>query len=427
MRALLRKPWVLVGLSSLVLLAALAVCVALMVQADAREARALRTKGAIIGVTHGSEPLVVGATWQKVLLRFFPHLQAKIGGAVLRANGIKPGSLVIWMNAGKVGGWSGPPPTMGMKLVGDRGESMRESSFSMDWPDLGDTTLMPFEVRCFPRRGRRVRIHFEEPWFFGQKPPDLIVPNPVPGDYPTWVPEALPVRKQVGDLELLLERFDTGFSTKVDGYTMGPQTRLTVRLRELGTPAAGWWDVEKVALRDATGNRWEKGESSRTLSGERARVEIYPQLLPDESAYRVQVELARTDRFPPGEVGTFTGLRIPAAGKVVRISRRVKLQGCTLEITHLLGSGAVTDLGWVGGNPTAAVRVSGPREKYCLRAQTSGFSRLAATTTFEAAGGGTFCVDLASEKQRGTVTLKLALTPRRTVEWLAHATRPAGR
>lgn len=59
-----QRLWMLpVVLGMLVVLAGSGVALAL--HRDPREAQALQTEGALVGVTYGNEPLLLGANWQK--------------------------------------------------------------------------------------------------------------------------------------------------------------------------------------------------------------------------------------------------------------------------------------------------------------------------------------------------------------------------
>jgi hypothetical protein len=69
-------------------------------QVDAQEARALRTPGAVVAVTRGNEPLVLGTAWQKWLLPRYPHLAEQIGGTIYLPQGGSAKQFVVWVNSG---------------------------------------------------------------------------------------------------------------------------------------------------------------------------------------------------------------------------------------------------------------------------------------------------------------------------------------
>ena len=66
--------WVAISAGAALALAALVWAVALSLQTDPSDARALRTRYSILSVTAGTEPLVLGARWQKAALRINPGL-----------------------------------------------------------------------------------------------------------------------------------------------------------------------------------------------------------------------------------------------------------------------------------------------------------------------------------------------------------------
>ena len=148
-------------------------------------------------------------------------------------------------------------------------------------------------------------------------------------------------------------------------------------------------------------------------------------LLPEEPAYRVRLELARRGSYPAADLWTVPDLRFPPSGRVVRISRRGKVNmAVRFALTHLVGGNAQSGLPWSSGGPTAAVQVSGPASRFCLRALMDSGGRAEECGVMDVMGP--FCIQLNAARSRGPLRLKLALTPRRTVEFLVHASRPAG-
>lgn len=376
-------------------------------------AEALRTRGAIVAVTHGNEPLLLGTAWQKMLLSVFPSLQAQIGGAILSPHPGSAASLVVWQNLGRIGGWSGPPPMISLVLTGDRGERLRVDRFSSDWHEVDGNTLAAFELRTYPRRGKQIRLHLATATIAPKDQANIDLPNPAPGDYPVWSPG--PARQRKGDLELRLERFQTGVANPRFPRSEG-DTQLDLHLYEHGKPAAHYWEVERLVISDPTGNAWEGNGYSGDQSAVRHQLKGLRPLFPQEPAYRVHLELARRRRFPPADLWTIRGLRIPPRGEKVAIGRRVTRHGCSLELTHLIGENGDADF---GSEPAAVVRVTGPIGGYCLRAG----SGEAEDYTSEP-GGGLFSVELYGAEAGDPLTLKLALTPRVTFDFLAHASVP---
>jgi len=392
---------------------AVAAVVHLALTSDARVAKALRTPGAILAVTRGSEPLVLGAVWQTMAGNAVPALRDKVGGIWVTPVTTKATSLVIWQHLSRDMGWSGPPPLLQLELIGDDGQVLKTNA----WGELHSAAgkqLPEFEIANYPRRGKQVRIRFLKRYPGAPDQPDIVVPNPAAGGYPVWRPTALPATERMDSLEVTLARFTAGTHSE-DGTVAYDRTALRFHVREQGRPADNAWAVEKTRITDPTGNSWE---SAGSFISERNGIMVDAEpLLVEEPAYRVEVELARVDNFPPQEVCRIGNLRFPASGQVMRLSRVAKLQGCTVELTHLLGAAAKHDLGWSGGGATAAVRIVGPAERYCLRNASSehrGYS------VFKSIAANTYCVTLGDLAPGAPFSLKLALTPRRRISFLAH-------
>lgn len=181
----LARVWVVIGVSTALLIAVLGWAVALNLQTDSQEKLALKTPYAIIGVTVGTEPFVLGAGWQKIALGLNPKLAPRIGGTVLSCPSARPGCLVIWQHFNRARGWSGPPPMLAISCSDDLGHRMHEVASCNDFLEANGDYIFPFIVTNFPRRGRTVRLSARD--ISGQSAGSPIsVPNPLPGPYPEW-------------------------------------------------------------------------------------------------------------------------------------------------------------------------------------------------------------------------------------------------
>lgn len=422
MRAKLRATRTCLGLSVIALLMAAGAVVRLALHQDPRAAKAMRTPGSIIGAVSGSQPLIVGAGWQQVLLRAFPSLEDRIGGELIPSLGCST-SLVIWQNQGKLADQQGSATSLNLELVGDHGESLRAPVLGLLGYSSEGQFRAGYEVTTFPRRGRLVRIRFLDPGPDGKPRPELIVPNPASGRYPVWTPDPLPAHGSIGALQVRLKRFETGVAGTDENGGRTLDTVVELHIQERGKLAGRGWAVESVALTDATGNRWENDYNGISSKHGRVLVTMGPLLLPEEAAYRVEVELARTSGFAADEVWTLRDLKMSGHKQVATLSRSQELPGGTLELTHLLGSRA-TGHNWSYENATAVVRVHGDSQRYCLRAGPSPGGELDHDVFLSASGE--YGVDLGVKAPQPPTTLTLALTPRRTVTFLAHASRPTG-
>jgi hypothetical protein len=194
---------------------------------------------------------------------------------------------------------------------------------------------------------------------------------------------------------------------------------LVLALRERDRPAAGAWEVSGLTITDPTGNRWDNDAvASEAVAPDLLRVTANLDL-PEEPAYRVRLELVRRDRFPADELWTIRDLPFPQPGAKIELRRTHRLQGCRIELSRLFGADAETKLGFQSSEPTAVLRVFGSATQLLVREPAAfypdGF-RDAHTV------GGVYFVSFSAEGP-GRASLTLALTPRRIVEFLAHAER----
>jgi hypothetical protein len=397
-------------------------------QTDPRQAGALKTSGAIVGVTYDAQPLVLGTNWQKWVLRVLPDLQPRVGGKVLRHGIPRAGPMVVWVCDGPTGVDS--LPTLPMRLTADTGARMETvATGELGGHRIGGHSIGPFALKTYPRRGRTVRIQPVSYRPSAEPTEPRVVLNPTPGPYPTWAPEPLPSARRTGPLEVTLTRLRTvPLAPGVQPWWA--RTELEVQMREGRKPAARAWSVESVSVSDATGNVWDFISSwldpfaevvldSSPIAPGRQRLQLRPLGLPDESAYRLRLELARSDRFPPEDVWPLQDVPIAAAGKVSLLGWKRMLHGCSVEAAAVIGEDADAGMRCSGG-PTLVVRLGPGSERYFLRVRAEERGR---RVTWEPVSvhDGVACVPLGSEGRERRTSLTLALTPRRTVEFLARA------
>lgn len=429
--SLFRNPRFLTALTVSALGLVLWALVALALYQDPREARALKTEGAIVGVTLGNEPLVVGANWQKLLLRAFPQFQKQIGGGIIRPDHASPKSVTVWQNFGPLSVWAGRCPCLCLKLFDDQGKSLKVETYCTGGGMIGDLQLWSFPVHVFPRRAGIVRMRFTEGSFFTAHPADVLISNPDPRSEPRWVPMNSSANPARDGLEVDLVRLNQDtvvlgngnwpFTTPTasgSALTFSRKGSLDLRLRENGRPAFPSWRVEQVELIEATGKSCHRWADKVSGKGERIHVDFLEGFLdPGHSFHQVRLRFARSANFPEEEIWTIPNLQIPGLRQEKRLGMRRKLGDHTVEITGLRGKGGKVPEGRPNDDSTAEVRVFAPANHYCLRAwidEGKGFEEVYVSPLDQNAP---CCVRLREGAQRGTVRLKLALTRRHTFEF----------
>jgi hypothetical protein len=372
-RRLVHNPRFLTGLTLAVLGLVLWAGVVLALHQDPREIHALKTKGAIVGVTRDDEPLVVGANWQKLLLRTFPQSQKYVGGALVRPVNSPPKSVTVWKNLGSQIQWAGSKTPLFLKLFDERGQSLRVKTHESEAAMIEGAMLTAFPVYAFPYRVGPIRMRFIEPTFSKTYSPDIFITNPEPHPEPNWVRVANAEGSQQR-LNVELIQLDRG--TVVLGDISRPYNvsanrsssmrggYLDLRVLEGGQPTPLSWGMEKADLIDSAGKHCERWVNRiREVDG-KMRVEFQDGTLgPNRIYHRIQFELARQANFPAGEVWTIPGVQVPAAGRVVRVGRRRKLSGHTVELTRLVGKGEKP--------PRIGIMTDPPQRYGCSRPQTA--------------------------------------------------------
>ncbi len=180
--------------------------------------------------------------------------------------------------------------------------------------------------RATPRRSQNLQCFFYsttrtteavEP--FGE----LTFRNPLYGRFPQWAPEAVPSVKRVGDLEVRLNNLKVGFPFGSESFN---STGIEVSLHSLSAPGERWIP-HRVELSDATGNIlrgtfslnsdvWFSRLSGGPVSTNWTGYSGYTlgTLWPDESAWKLSLELKRSSGCAPNELVTFKSVPIPPLG-----------------------------------------------------------------------------------------------------------------
>jgi len=172
-----------------------------------------------------------------------------------------------------------------------------------------------------PRHGKTIGLRFlsdQKDGKGGTAIAEFHIPNPNPGPFPTWVPEPLPDVKRAGSVVATLTGFTTGLSRahpeQAARANEATVTRLGLQLEEPGQTNC-FWKPHGIEVSDATGNLWMpySPASSAAGHGSDAFDMTFPQTLwPGEAAWKLRIELARTNSFEPEELWTASGLPVPA-------------------------------------------------------------------------------------------------------------------
>jgi len=296
----------------------------------------------LLSVSYGTNHAPVDGAKERFIQLLPKRLAQLFGFPALRSMQTKEPTLGICLR--RVGGPPNPP-WLEMSLVDENGfESPVPSFYSCDTKTPTGATLIDRAFTTFPRRGRTIRLRMSERGANWQRVElaEFTFANPVSGPWPEWKPEAFPVVRSDGDLELALTNVITGFSDFHDGQPAKRGDRVTTearfRVRQNGKPSDGW-SAESVEMSDETGNQLVQNSWSSSARDGNYVLSYSPSLWPDEPAWKMRFEFSRTayGEFAPEELWTIKGIAIPDSNSVTQVSLSTNLMGVTVHLVGLRG------------------------------------------------------------------------------------------
>jgi hypothetical protein len=210
--------------------------------------------------------------------------------------------------------------------------------------------LRVWRLYAFPRRSRHLALRFfystpEAAWV---KAAEMVIPNPARGSYPSWTPELIPAVRTNGDLVVTLTAFEAGAPQQDIADFLSPSwkglpgTRATFAIRQTGK-AVTPWQVRSLLLSDATGNRWRPGDLvSRVEPGPEPRLSasMLGALWASEPAWKLRVDLSRTNDFAPNELLTMPNIPVPEPGEVSLLEQSHEINGVAVQVALIAGADA---------------------------------------------------------------------------------------
>jgi hypothetical protein len=172
------------------------------------------------------------------------------------------------------------------------------------------------QLDAFPRRDSKFYLRFMERAQHGPQMVDVgqfVIPNPVHGPFPRWTPDLLPDTQTSGDLTMTLARLVYG-AHAFGNYNLGSVERtrndplnkdVLAAFRTTQNGAVVWnWHPVQIETSDATGNHVFSNGSSYARGNNEATVTYQWGLWPDEPAWKLRVEMARTSGFSDDDLWT---------------------------------------------------------------------------------------------------------------------------
>ena len=282
--------------------------------------------------------------------------------ARVSSTGTTTPSLVVWFVVPEPRALSlVSPPGYSAMLADEHGFTSGQEVSLAFWPP--ETVAFP----GFPRRSKTVEMRVYSRDTNGQTRAvgSLRFPNPLSRAYPVWTPETLPVTRRAGDLEVTLESFSTGHNNNTTaGPGAGGRTVVEhglkdeggenysaghVQLRSLSHPNQAW-AVAGVTLFDATGNQ---ARNANLSTGDRQSFAFSPSPGPDEAAWRLRLEVKKTEGFAADELLVFKAVPLGAMGGTNQLSFSTNYGGVSVTLVSVVFRPPRTNDSWSSSDCSA--------------------------------------------------------------------------
>jgi hypothetical protein len=193
------------------------------------------------------------------------------------------------------------------------GNVFASSPGSSSW---GGNAILGFKLESFPRREKTFRLRIPDQ--SGAHVAEFVINNPFPStNYPTWTPEALPITKTNGDVQVTLS------GLKVVTNWWGKYCNADYKVE---SSDSSWTTRESTYqwFTDATGN---KG----------------PYLSPKESALKFHMQFYRPNgaEFPTNLIWTLPQLSVPNAVCLTNLHASNTVDGIPIWVPIFCGGGVL--------------------------------------------------------------------------------------
>lgn len=177
-----------------------------------------------------------------------------------------------------------------------------------------------FIINAFPRRERKIILRVGAWGNYGGlrlAKGQFVISNPGPRSFPQWQPEPMPDTQSDGDLDVTLTRCVAGVPSNMygpaDAGSKDPMQKgvsVSFHTEQYGKVVTNWQPVA-IETSDATGNQVDQRNwsSSRDDNGDPTMTYQWG-LWPDESAWKLRVEMSRTSGFTNSEIWTVTNVPV---------------------------------------------------------------------------------------------------------------------
>lgn len=323
---------------------------------------------ALVKVTQGKKhELRYGNRWQDYLSPILPAaVQSRLGSKVASLTPAHSNAIVLWLWRREIP-FTKTPVDYFLTVVDTNGcESTVLYSPSCSYSTSPDSDLRGWELKNYPRRdaGMGIRIYMNKGQSHLVRVAGFNIPDRSPIKAPVWSPESLPATRKTNELEITLEKLETGLTAETAGLNfriVGAKTvsRAVFAVIEDGRPAVNW-ALAGLKAAAPSGDEIQPGNSRISAGPGRQELSFTGALWLDEPAWKLKVELARSANYPAEELWIIKGVPVPKFGAVTEVNAKTNIYGAEIEFAGLSASNAKLPPDWVGNQLHATIHARSP-------------------------------------------------------------------
>lgn len=244
-------------------------------------------------------------------------------------------------------------------LTGEGMPASGESEYVSIWAPPSGKQLTSVGFAIWPRRAKHLEfvLYEADPAYHFSEVGRFHITAPTTSATARWQPASLPVTSNAGDLAVTLMQFSTGVGhSTYSSVTSDGQRNVRFNSTDPGEEPAAFavfrvttprtnevWDVAKVWLADAGGNR----KKATTWSGARDGILRFgPALWPDEPGWKLLLDFKRMQNIPPDETLNLTNIAIPAVGTTNTYHLTNRINGIQTVFASFVHRPNVTNNSW---------------------------------------------------------------------------------
>ncbi|EEF61439.1 hypothetical protein [Pedosphaera parvula] len=309
----------------------------------------------LAGVTYGAKhKLRYDNRWQDYAAALLPSKwQAGLGSRIASHRPSGSNAVVVWLwqdNTAK----NSTIPGMSVYLAtaddnGLEGQVQYGPDDSYSLPN--GKTLTGWELRQIPRTSKEIGVRIYRTLGSHLEPVgEFKIPNKSRKPGVAWKAEALPATRKTNELEVTLVRLKTGLTGLEAGIgkekNAKAYTLAVFELKDKGEVTKKWQVTGIEAV--SPNGEFREGESSNSSWKGQQQYYFFPGALwLDEPAWKLKVQVTRSEDYPAEELWTIKGVPVPGEKGIVKFQAQTNIYGAEIGFQGVSAAGAKVPEDWI--------------------------------------------------------------------------------